>query len=419
MSELVGVLRKNFGRFCPKIFFVATIFMLGLFGTAKAAKPLPEIVWAHDVYTMNVAGDDQTAQRRRGYQLLNAGTVEEQQQNREKIAAAIDAKLKEQGAKLPFKLKTSFEGNDVSELNAELSDATVGDAPIALVPIVVIDYAIEQVYQINGKPHYKYIIISALDIAFCSEDDDGALTILGNIPVHYYESIPLSNNFAQMTQRDKAELARIYTNFTVDMIKKNLDFTKYKKVLKTLTDKKLAGETYRVENISYTSEKAKGILGMNRLMQRICGNIFTSDFAAHTGNVVYPMILQGDTSNWTIDATQGFYVAKMSTSHSGEKTVRMPASVDHKIYLNVSGIGSAEVQTKQVSNINGFKAYRLWMESTIDGKKIEVTNDITEEYLKDTSSANKIIKDEREIFGGLMIGAAVKSAAAQAGKKVK
>ncbi|MBR1647875.1 MAG: hypothetical protein IJ685_14035 [Selenomonadaceae bacterium] len=419
MRKLVGVLRKNFGQFCPQIFFVAAMFAFGIFGTAEAAKQLPEIVWAHDVYTMNVAGDDQTAQRRRGYQLLNAGTAEEQRENREKIAAAIDAKLKEQGAKLPFKLKTSFEGNDVSELNSELSDATVGDAPIALVPIVVIDYAIEQVYQINGTPHYKYIIISALDIAFCSEDDDGALTILGNIPVHYYESIPLSNNFAQMTQRDKAELAQIYTNFTVSMIKKNLDFTKYKKVLKTLTDKKLAGETYRVENISYTSEKAKGILGMNRLMQRICGNIFTSDFAAHTGNVVYPMILQGDTSNWTIDATQGFYVAKMSTSHSGEKTVRMPASVDHKIYLNVSGIGSAEVQTKQVSNINGFKAYRLWMESTIDGKKIEVTNDITEEYLKDTSSANKIIKDEREIFGGLMIGAAVKSAAAQAGKKVK
>ena len=419
MGKTFSGLRSFFERSCTKIFLVATIFALGFFGTANAAKPLPEIVWAHDVYIMNVAGDDQAAQRRRGYQLLNTGTAEEQRENREKIAAAIDAKLKEQGAKLPFKLKTSFEGDNISEMNSELSDATVGGTPIALVPIVVIDYAIEQVYQINGKPHYKYIIISALDIAFCSEDDDGALTILGNIPVHYYESIPLSNSFEQMTHHDRAELARIYTNFTVNMIKKNLDFTKYKKVVKRLTDKKMVGETYRVENVSYTSEKAKGILGGNRLMQRICGNIFTSDFAAHTGNVVYPMILEGDNSNWTIDATQGFYVAKMSTSHSGEKTVRMPKDVDHKIYLNVSGIGSKEVETKQVSNINGFKAYRLWMESTVDGKKIEVTNDITEEYLKDMSSPNKIIKSEVEIFGGLMIGAAVKSAAAQAGKKVK
>lgn len=400
-------------------FFVGALIAFGFFNVAEAAKTLPEIIWSRDVYTVSIAGDDQAAQRRRGYQLLNTGTAEEQRQNRDKIAEAIAAKLKEQEAKLPFKIRTTFEGDNLSELNAELSDATAGDVPIALVPIVMIDYAIEQTYVINGVPHYKYIIISAIDVAFCSEDEDGALTILGNIPLHFYETIPLSNSLDQMTQKDRSELARLYANFTADMIKKNLDFTKYKKVIKNLEDKKLVGETYRVENVSYTSDKARELLGKNRLMQRIAGNIFTSDFAAYTGNVVYPMILEGDNSNWTIDATHGFYVAKMSTSHSGEKTVRMPTEVDHKIYLNVSGAGSKEVETEQVSNINGFKAYRLWMESTVDGKKIEVTNDIVEEYLKDTSTPNKIIKDEREIFGGLMIGAAVKSAAAQAGKKVK
>ncbi|MBR3746732.1 MAG: hypothetical protein IKN27_07205, partial [Selenomonadaceae bacterium] len=112
MGKTFSGLRSFFERSCAKIFLVATIFALGFFGTANAAKPLPEIVWAHDVYTMNVAGDDQAAQRRRGYQLLNTGTAEEQRENREKIAAAIDAKLKEQGAKLPFKLKTSFEGDN-------------------------------------------------------------------------------------------------------------------------------------------------------------------------------------------------------------------------------------------------------------------------------------------------------------------
>lgn len=410
MHELVGRLGS---------FFIGALLVFGLFGTAEAAKQLPEIVWSHDVYTISIAGDDQTAQRRRGYQLLNTGTPEDQERNRDKIADAIAAKLKEQEAKLPFKIKTTFEGDNLGELNAELTDATAGDVPIALVPMVVIDYAIEQTYVINGVPHYKYIIISALDIAFCSEDEDGALTILGNIPLHFYEIIPLSNSLNQMTKKERVELANIYANFTANMIKKNLDFSKYKKVVKGLSDKQMFGETYRVENVSYTSEKAKALLGMNRLMQRISGNIFTSDFAAHTGNVVYPMLLEGDNSNWTVDATHSFYVAKMNTTHSGEKTVRMPQKVDHKIYLNVSGAGSKEVETKQTSNINGFKAYRLWMESTIDGKKIEVTNDITEEYLKDTSTANRIIKDEREIFGGLMIGAAVKSAAAQAGKKVK
>ena len=69
-----------------------------------------------------------------------------------------------------------------------------------------------------------------------------------------------------------------------------------------------SGATYRVEN--FLSNKARELLCKNRLMQRIADNIFTSDFAAHTGKVVYPMILEGE--------------------------------------------------TKQVSNINGFRAYRLW-----------------------------------------------------------
>ena len=194
MRELVGCSQKFFERCCLKKFLVATFLALGLFGAAEA-KPLPEIVWSHDVYTIAISDDNQHAEKRRGYQLLNAGTPEEQKQNRDRIANAIAAKIKEQEAKLPFKLKTTFEDENLSEVNTELNDQTAGDVPIALVPIVVIDYAIEQSYEINGKPHYKYVIISAVDIAFCSEDEDGALTILSNIPLHFYESIPLSNSF--------------------------------------------------------------------------------------------------------------------------------------------------------------------------------------------------------------------------------
>ena len=115
----------------------------------------------------------------------------------------------------------------------------------------------------------------------------------------------------------------------------------------------------------------------------------------------------------------------MMTSYSGdEKEVRMPAKVDHAIILDVSGAASMDIETKNKSDINGFKMYRIWMTSTIKGatklkQPIEITNDTVEEYLKGNSAANKIIKDEQEIFGELMIGAAVNSAAAQAGKKVK
>ena len=404
-----------------KIFFGAMILM-NIFAADVDAKDLPEVVWAHEVYTMTIADDYIYADKRRGYQLLNSGTPYEQQLNREKISRAIDAKLHAQEKNLPFKIKTTFDPNDLTERNFELNDQTVGANVIALVPIIVTDYAIETTYVISGKTYHKYLIVSALDIAFCSEDSDGALTILSNIPLHFYETIPLSNSLDAMTERDRSDLARLYANFTADMIAKHLDFTKARKALRGLETKQF-GETYRVESVNYTSKKAHELLGMNRegqpvkLMQRIAGNIFTGDFAAHTGKVVYPMILEGDTSSWTTDAAQGFYVAKMTTTHSGEKIIRMPAKVDHKIYLDVTGAGSREVETKYKSNINGFKMYRLWMRSKIDGKSIEVTNDIMEEFLK-SGSADKIIKDEAEIFGGLMIGAAVKSAAAQSGKKV-
>ena len=399
------------GRFLVLLGLMVSIF------TAAEAKELPQITWAHDIYMMTVSDDYEKAAQRRSYQLLNTGTPEEQQVNREKITQAIADKLKEQESVLPFKLVTTFDTGDLSERNFEQSDFSV-QSTFALVPIVVTDFAIEQEYTINGQSCYKYIIISALDIAFCSEDEDGALTILSNIPLHFYETIPLSNKIEQMNHRERVELANIYADFTVNMIKKHLDFSKAKKLLKGLETKQY-GETYRVENVTYSSKKAQEVLGGNKLMQRIAGNVFTSDFAAHTGNVVYPMILEGDNSNWIMDATKGFYVARMNTSHSGEKVVQMPLEIDHKIYLDVSGAGSQEVETKQTSDINGFKAYRLWFTSKLDGKSIEITNDVVEEYLKNTSSANKIIKEEPEIFGGLMIGAAVKSAAATAGKKVK
>lgn len=405
-----------------KKFFLGIVISVSLCAAAEA-KPLPEVVWSNDIYTMTIADDYQYAEKRRGYQLLNAGSPDEQRYNREKISRAIAAKLKEQEKNLPFKLKMTFDENNLSERNFELNDQTVGGNVIALVPIVVIDYAIETSYLINNQRYYKYLIVSALDIAFCSEDSDGALTILSNIPLHFYESIPLSNSIDAMTEKDRSELARLYANFTANMIKKNLDFTKARKALRGLETKQF-GETYRVESVTYTSKIANELLGMNKrgqpvkLMQRITGNIFTSDYAAHTGKVVYPMILEGDNSSWTTDAAQDFYVAKMNTSHSGEKIIRMPKKVDHKIYLDVSGAGSKEIATKYVSNVNGFKVYRLWMKSKIDRKSIEITNDITEEFLKDYSSANKIIKEDAEIFAGLMIGAAVKSAAAQAGKKV-
>ena len=412
---MMSVLKNFFKNILPGL-FVATFF----FGTVEA-KDLPTITWGHDIYTMTISDEDPNVTKKRNYQLLNSGSDAENKMNQQRIADAIAAKLREQASQLPFKIKTSMDANDVNLLNAEIDDSA-GETPLALVPIVVLDFSIDKEYVVNNSSLHKYILISAVDIAFCSQDSNGALTILGNIPLHYYTNIPVTNSLDQMTEKNRSELARIYTDFTVDMIRKKLDFTKFRKSINlALKRKDVLGaiETYRVEDVRYTSGKAQTILGHNRLMQRIAGNLFTGEYAAYTGNVVYPMILAGDRYSWTLDAEKSFYITQMATTHSGEKIVRMPAQVDHKIYLDVTGIGQSEIKGKYNSNINGFRSYGLQMKSIVGGKNLEVKNFTEEEYLKDTGTPNRIIKKEDEIYGGLMIGAAIKSAAAQAGKKVK
>lgn len=397
----------NFLKNAVKIFLLSSLIFAGLFHFVEAAKEKPTFIWTNEVFKMSSSGS-QT--------MLNAGTKEIQDANIKIIADAISEKFKTQESVLPFKLQTSMTG-DIENLNAQISE----ENPIQIVPIVVADFVIPQVYTIQGNKYHKYVLVSALDIAFCSEDEDGAYIILSNIPLHFYKQIPETAELSAMTERSREELAREFSIFTAQMIRQNLDFNKYKKLIGRVTDKSFGNvETYRVEDVVYTSKKMQELFGSNKLMQRISGNIFTSDYAAYTENVIYPMILPGENSNWIENAQKSLYSMQITSTHSGEKTITMPKDVDHKIILDVKGVGSQEVQTKQVSDIAGFRMYKLRLLSSIEGKKsIEVSNEMVNEYTKNKSVFNKIELSESDIFGTLLIGASINAAKAQAGKKVK
>ena len=304
---------------------------------------------------------------------------------------------------MPFKLRTA-QNADI-DLNADLTEAA-GIANIAIIPIVVADFAIPIKYNIKGTNYYKYQIVSAIDIAFCSEDADGSLTILGTIPLHFYMEHPSTKDLKSMKFMSRAEQARAYADFTASMIRKHLDFSKSKRMIAGLLDKSLAAETYRVDAVKYTSKKAQSMF-TQQLNRRVTANVFTSDFAATTGKVVYPSLLSGD---WAENPSTGLYALQMTSSHAGEKTVQMARNVDHSIVLDVTGMGEKEVQTKQTSEVNGFKMYQVWLETTIDGIKREVTNSVTKEFLRDPSAGSEIVKDPVEIYSALIVGAAVKSA---------
>ena len=404
---------KTFTGFV-RSFLLTGLMIVSLMGISEA-KQLPEVDWANEIYTMNIPDSAKNAAQRRSYQLLNAGTPEANKENKQKIIDAINEKIKAQESQLPFKLKTVQ--NVEVDKNADLT-LEAGEVPMAIIPIVVADFAIPIKYTIQGTNYFEYQIVSAIDIAFCSEDNDGALTILGTIPLHFYKEYPGTQDLSEMKFLDQAAQARIYADFTAEMISKHLDFTKYKKMISGLVDKKFAPETYRVDRVDYSSEKAKKMFTA-MLNRRITANIFTSEFAAATGNVVYPSLLSGD---WAENPSNGLYALQMTSSHAGEKTVQMAKTVDHSIVLDVTGMGDKEVETKQTSEINGFKAYKVWLECNIanyNPAKTEVTNDIVEEYLKDTSSGSAIVKDPVEIYSALIVGAAVKSAEQYGGKKSK
>ncbi len=395
------MIRKHLKSFAKKL-LIAGLMAFSLMQAAEA-KTLPQVDWANEIYTMNIPDSAKNAAVRRSYQLLNAGTPQANRENKNKIIEAINDKLREQQNQLPFKLRTAQ--NAEVDLNAELTEAA-GEAKISIIPIIAADFAIPIKYNIKGTNYYKYQIVSAIDIAFCSEDADGSLTILGTIPLQFYMEHPINKNLNEMSFLTQAEQASKYAAFTAEMIRKHLDFSKSKKMIAGLLDKSLVAETYRVDDVAYSSERAKNMFTA-MLNRRVTAMVFTSDFAATTGNVVYPSPLSGD---WAENPSNGLYALQMTSSHAGEKTVQMAKNVDHPIVLDVTGMGDKEVQTKQTSEVNGFKVYKVWLETTLDGVKREVTNEITEEFLKDPSSGSDIIKDPVEIYSALIIGAAVKSA---------
>ena len=78
-----------------------------------------------------------------------------------------------------------------------------------------------------------------MDIAFCSTDENGALQMLGNIPLHFYTVLPESNALNDMRKLTPKEQQEVYARFTVRMIEQGLDFAKGKRLLRHITYKKL------------------------------------------------------------------------------------------------------------------------------------------------------------------------------------
>lgn len=357
------------------------------------AKELPTVVWTRDVYGV----DDTDKNIQKEWHLLT-------DEGKARIAEAITRKLEEQQkqGKLPFKLA---EASAEQERNAEI----MAESPISIVPIVVTDAAFHWEYKVKEQDLHKYVLASALDIAFCSVDEGGALQMLANIPLHFYTVLPESGALHDMRKLAPEEQQELYTRFTVRMIEQGLDFAKEKRLLRHIEDKAEGIEdTYQVTDVVISSPKAQEVFaGYNgaraAYVKKVVGDMFSSAYARRTGHVVFPSRASG---TWNDDAVKGTYSLRLSSMHSGEKVMVLPPP-DHPITLDVTGVGKQEIETKKKSYVNGFMGYKVWLaKSFVEGKEEkEATNWTQQEFIRLQSGAINI--EDHDVFRMLLIGAAV------------
>ena len=112
------------------------------------AKELPVVGWSPNLFSVADGAENH---------LLDDAS-------RRAITAAVTAKLHDlqQAGRLPFQLKEVDE-----ETNAEFQ----AEAPIGLIPIVIADRAFDTSYRIDGVTYYKSLVVSAIDLAFCSPEE--------------------------------------------------------------------------------------------------------------------------------------------------------------------------------------------------------------------------------------------------------
>ena len=378
---------------------ITMLAILWLSPPAGAAAP-PEVVWTRDVYGVDKDDEATIIEHKKG----NWNLLIDNAKGRDMIADAIFEVLKSQESqgKLPFRLK------DVShEKNADRGNV---DSPIAIVPIVVSAADFHTEYELKDSSLHEYILVSALDIAFCSVDSDGlTLRLLGSIPLHFYTEIPESQKVEDMKLLSRAQEQDFYNRYTVEMIKRHLDFSRVKKLMKHIEDKTEASETtYQVTDVAISSKKAtelfQGVDGLRaKYLKKMIADVYTSAYAQRTGNVIYPSLSSG---KWTWDAVKRTYALQLNTGHSGDNKTLVMQKPDNEIKLDVTGVANQEIETKKKSDVNGFMLYKVWLKkSPAEGKEtLEASPSTTKEFIR--SDENGINQEDQDIYRMLLIDAA-------------
>ena len=341
------------------------------------AKELPVVGWSPNLFSVADGAENH---------LLDDAS-------RRAITAAVTAKLHDlqQAGRLPFQLKEVDE-----ETNAEFQ----AEAPIGLIPIVIADRAFDTSYRIDGMTYYKSLVVSAVDLAFCSpEGTTGSWRVLGTVPLRCYGV--LGADASQTEPIPALTKEQEYERISKMAVARDMDFSGISVLWEDLANRSVVPETWQVTEVQVPSVRAQEVFGEDLpAIRNLIGVFFTSSYARHTQHIVYPARTE---AGWKKDVEQNLYTLQInSPTGSAQVVTEKPR---HEIHLEFTGLAQGTLQLRHPSKVQKDVGYKVWLKRTLPvGDGDFVTKTAVRQFSQLDTEAVQL--QDADVFTELLLSAA-------------
>ncbi|MFA6076306.1 MAG: hypothetical protein WCV63_10375 [Negativicutes bacterium] len=316
---------------------VAFLFLVIFFcsGTVAANKPVVNLDWNSYVF---FAGDADKIYENYKLAAFDFGqteaTIKEWLQSAQKRGV------------LPFIIKDTAD-DDVYANNNQLLQTS---NQLGIILLMTSDRTADEAYKTLGVIRSDFYC--TYNMLICSADNsDGSLRILYSIPINAVSQNPLQSPINEPPTI--AKKAAVFQELLKKSLYNQLEPKLEKIKLNNLETKTLTMNTYQVETVDMSSNKARALYGDQDKQIESMVSEWYSGWLAANDLLVYPPLCDG---NWKGSATGGIFSMTVN-SPSGSKIVSMQKA-NRAISLDISGINCKIVKTNMVEQQ---MIYKVWL----------------------------------------------------------
>lgn len=355
--------------------------------TASAVKPVVNVDWSSFIFFTGESEKINSNYRLADYNFEQTGAT-----IKEWLLSAQSRGI------LPFVIKDTAD-DDVYANNNQLKQT---DNQLGIVMLITSDRIAEETFRTLGVIRTDFYC--TYNLLICSADNsDGSLRILYSIPVNAVSENPLQSPLmAPATTEGKAG---VFQELLKKSLYNQLEPKLEKLELNNLESKTLSLNTYQVDVVNMSSNKARALYGdqQGQIMNTVAE--WYSGWLAADGLLVYPPLCDG---NWKASATGGIFSLTVN-SPSGSKIITMQEA-SHLVSLDISGINCKIFKETMVEQQ---LVYKVWL-SAFCIPKFAREKDYS--YYKSVIT-NAQDYDERDIYS-IGLFAACQQSAADLAKKM-